>query len=144
MSRKYHADFMTEEDHEIIFQHYARSPMSVEITGRWTFKLVADNQFTQVVQPFTLTRGIVEKSYVLEGLLRQNIAGNLTPEQMNMYDFNNWYDEVKIVKNDFIIGKWCSPWTQIPLTFGPSFLSVDVEKSSQKSRFCLRFIMKFT
>ena len=42
-----------------------------------------------------------------------------------MYDFTNWHDEVKIVKDEFMVGKWCSPWTSIPLDFGPSFLSVD-------------------
>jgi hypothetical protein len=58
---------------------------------------------------------------------------------MNMYDFTNWHDEVKIVKDDFMLGKWCSPWTRVPLTFGPSFLSV--EKGPEGSRFCLRFIL---
>ena len=38
-----------------------------------------------------------------------------------MYDFTNWHDVVKIVKNDFMLGKWYSPWTQIPLKSGPSF-----------------------
>ena len=57
-----------------------------------------------------------------------------------MYDFTNWHDEVKIVKNEFMVGKWCSPWTQIPLNFGPSFLSV--EHGTEGNRFCLRFSLK--
>ncbi|HEY6404489.1 MAG TPA: GMC family oxidoreductase, partial [Nitrososphaeraceae archaeon] len=38
MARKYHADFMTEEDHEIIYDHYARAPKDTEVIGRWTGK----------------------------------------------------------------------------------------------------------
>ena len=63
----------------------------------------------------------------------------LTPQQMVMYDFTNWHDEVKIVTDEFMIGKWCSPWTQIPLDFGASFLSS--EKGDEGSRFCLRYTL---
>ena len=59
-----------------------------------------------------------------------------------MYDYTNWHDEVKMVSDNFMVGKWCSPWTSIPLKFGPSFLSV--ETISEGSRFCLRFTLKRT
>lgn len=36
-------------------------------------------------------------------------------------------DEAKIVKNDLMIGKRCSPGTKIPLTFDTSFLRVEME-----------------
>jgi hypothetical protein len=78
--------------------------------------------------------------YTFGGLLRGISRVVLTPEQMNMYDFTNWHDEVKLIKSDFMVGKWCSPWTQIPLTFGPSFLSA--EKGPEGSRFCLRFTLR--
>jgi hypothetical protein len=47
---------------------------------------------------------------------------------MNMYDFSNWHDEVKIVSDDCMVGKWCSPWSELPLNFAPSFLSVENEE----------------
>ena len=53
---------------------------------------------------------------------------------MNMHDFTNWHDKVKLVKVEFMEGKWCSPWTTIPLEFGPSFLSVDTDTQG-KARF---------
>jgi hypothetical protein len=58
---------------------------------------------------------------------------------MDMYDFTNWHDEVKFVTDDFMVGNWCSPWTQIPLDFAASFLSV--EKGNGGSRFCLLYIL---
>jgi hypothetical protein len=83
----------------------------------------------------------LQMEYTFGGLLRGISKVVLTEEQMNMYDFTNWHDEVKIVGSKFMVGKWCSPWTQIPLTFGPSFLSV--EKSPDgSSRFCLRFTLQ--
>lgn len=143
MSRRYGVDFMTEEDHETIFQQYARAPEANEVIGRWEGKLVSDSALTPIVQVFTYARdqaGKLQMEYVFGGLLQGISRVELTPQQMKMYDYTNWHDEVKIVTNDFMIGKWCSPWTQIPLIFGPSFLSV--EKGPEGSRFSLRFTLK--
>jgi hypothetical protein len=125
LSRRYSVDFMTKEDHEIIYQQYASAPTSdKEVIGRWYGKLVSDDELTPVIQVFTYTEdniGKLQMQYTFGGLLRGISTITLTPEQMNMYDYTNWHDEVKIVTNDFMVGKWCSPWTQIPLDFGPVF-----------------------
>jgi hypothetical protein len=145
MTRKYHTDFMTEEDHEMIYDHYAHAPKDTEVIGRWTGKLVSDSALTPTVQVFTYTKdniGKLQMQYVFGGLLRGISRVSLSPEQMNMYDFTNWHDEVKIVSNDFMLGKWCSPWSEIPLNFAPSFLSVENEEPKGKSRLCLRFTLK--
>ena len=83
--------------------------------------------------------GKLQMEYTFGGLLKGISRVALTSEQMNMYDFTSWHDEVKTVKNDFILAKWCSPWTKIPLTFGPSFLSI--EQGTEGNRFCLRYIL---
>jgi choline dehydrogenase-like flavoprotein len=145
MTRKYHADFMTEEDHEIIYDHHAQAPKDTEVIGRWTGRMVSDSALTPTVQVFTYTKdsiGKLQMQYVFGGLLRGISRVSLTPEQMNMYDFTNWHDEVKIVKDDFMVGKWCSPWSEIPLNFAPSFLSVESEEPKGRSRLCLRFTLK--
>jgi hypothetical protein len=147
LSRRYSVDFMTKEDHEIIYQQYASAPTSdKEVIGRWYGKLVSDDELTPVIQVFTYTEdniGKLQMQYTFGGLLRGISTITLTPEQMNMYDYTNWHDEVKIVTNDFMVGKWCSPWTQIPLDFGPSFLSVDKGQEGN-NRFCLRFTLSRT
>lgn len=143
MSRSYSVDFMTEEDHETIYEQYARSPAADEIIGRWNGRLVSDSALTPVTQVFTYTRdniGKLQMEYLFGGLLRGISRITLTPEQMNMYDFTDWHDEVRIVTKDFMVGKWCSPWTQIQLNFGPSFLSV--EKGPEGSRFSMRFTLR--
>ena len=144
MSRKYNVDFMTEQDHETIYQQYARAPTPDEIIGRWTGRLVSDSAVTPVVQVFTYTYDIIGKlrmDYVFGNLLRGTSRVVLTPQQMNMYDYTHWHDEVRMVKEDFMIGKWCSPWTEKLLNFSPSFLSTDTAKDGKK-RFCLRFTLK--
>jgi hypothetical protein len=143
MSRRYDVNFMTEEDHETIYQKYARAPNVDEIIGKWNGKLVSDSTLTPVTQVFNYTKdnlGRLQMEYTFGGLLRGISRVVLTPEQMNMYDFTNWHDEVKAVKDNFMVGKWCSPWTRTPLTFGPSFL--DVEQGTEGNRFCLRFTLK--
>jgi hypothetical protein len=140
MSRRYEVNFMTEEDHETIYQKYARAPNVEEIIGKWNGKLVSDSTLTPVTQVFNYTKdnlGKLQMEYTFGGLLKGISRVVITPEQMNMYDFTNWHDEVRAVKDNFMVGKWCSPWTKIPLTFGPSFL--DVEHGTEGNRFCLRF-----
>jgi choline dehydrogenase-like flavoprotein len=143
MARRYNIDFMTEDDHQLIYQYHGRAPAEKEVIGKWTGKLVSDSALTPVVQAFTYTKdniGKLQMQYTFGGLLRGISRVTLTPEQMNMYDFTNWHDEVKIVTNDFMVGKWCSPWTRIPLSFGPSFLST--ESGPEGQRFCLRFTLR--
>ena len=142
MSRRYDVDFMTEEDHETIYRQYSRSPNTKEVIGKWNGRLVSDSTLTPVTQVFNYTEVNVSKlqmEYTFGGLLKGISRVALTSEQMNMYDFTSWHDEVKIVKYDFMVGKWCSPWTEIPLTFGPSFLSI--EHGTEGNRFCLRYIL---
>jgi hypothetical protein len=142
MSRRYDVDFITEEDHETIYRQYSKAPNTNEVIGKWNGKLVSDSALTPVTQVFNFTKDNVSKlqmEYTFGGLLKGISRVALTSEQMNMYDFTSWHDEVKIVKNDFMLGKWCSPWTEIPLTFGPNFLSI--EHGTDGNRFCLRYIL---
>jgi hypothetical protein len=142
MSRRYDVNFMTEEDHETIYQQYSRAPNTEKVVGKWNGRLVSDSTLTPVTQVFNFTKdnvGKLQMEYTFGVLLKGISRVALTSEQMNMYDFTSWHDEVKIVKNDFMLGKWCSPWTKIPLTFGPSFLSI--EHGTEGNRFCLRYIL---
>lgn len=144
MSRRYHVDFMTEQDHETIYDYHARAPSPNELIGRWVGRLVSDSAVTPVVQVFTFTYDIVGKlrmNYVFGDLLKGVSRVILTPQQMNMFDYTDWHDEVRIVKEDFMVGKWCAPWAEIPLNFSPSFLSTDIGKNGKK-RLCVRFTLK--
>jgi len=143
MSRKYNVDFMTEDDHQTIYEKYSTGPTADQVIGKWTGRLVSDGSLTPLIQVFTYTRdnlGKLQMEYTFGGLLRGISRVVLTPEEMKMYDYTNWHDEVRMVNDNFMVGKWCSPWTNIPLKFGPSFLSV--ESSPEGSRFCLRFALK--
>ncbi|UVS70359.1 GMC family oxidoreductase N-terminal domain-containing protein [Nitrososphaera viennensis] len=143
MSRKYGVEFMTEKDHEKIFSEHGRAPAADEVLGRWTGRLVSDSALTPRVQTFTYSKdgsGTLQMQYVFGNLLSGISRVSLTSEQMYMYDYTNWHDEVRIVTEDLMVGKWCSPAGQFPLDFGPSFLSV--EQVPEGQRFCLRFILR--
>lgn len=142
MSRRYSVDFITTEDHETVYDEYGIAPTADQVIGSWNGKLVSDNALTPVTQVFTYTKdntGKLQMEYEFGGLLRGISKVALLPQQMDMYDFTNWHDEVKIVTDEFMVGKWCSPWAQFPLDFAASFLSV--EKGNEGSRFCLRYIL---
>ena len=56
MSRRYDVNFMTEEDHETIYQQYAKAPNVEEVIGKWNGKLVSDSALTPVTQVFNYTK----------------------------------------------------------------------------------------
>jgi len=144
MSRKYNVDFMTEKDHEEIFAKHGRSPQTEEVLGRWTGRLVSDSALTPDVQVFTYTKdnfGKLQMQYVFGNLLSGISRVELTSDHMRMYDFTNWHDEVKMVTNDFMVGKWCSPAFQLEIgNSAPSFLHV--EDVPEGKRLCLCFTLK--
>ncbi len=147
MSRRYGLEFMTEEDHERIYRNHAQSPTAEQVEGRWVGKIVSDSSLTPVVQTFTYGKnelGHLQMQYVFGGVLSGISRIAITPDQMYMYDFTNWHDEVKMVTDNFMIGKWCSPPMDIPpINFAPSFLSIeDAPNDPGKKRLCLRFILK--
>ncbi len=59
--------------------------------------------------------------YTFGGLLRGISRVVLTPEEMKMYDYTNWHDELRMVNDNIMVGKWCSPWTNIPLNWAQFF-----------------------
>ena len=140
MSRKYNVDFMTEKDHQTIYEKYSWVPSPDQVIGKWTGRLVSDGSLTPLIQVFTYTRdnlGKLQMEYTFGGLLRGISRVVLTPEEMKMYDYTNWHDEVRLVNDNFMVGKWCSPWTNIPLNFGPSFLSVESKPRGKQILFTI-------
>lgn len=64
---------MTEEDHETIYQRYARVPNVEEVIGKWNGKLVSDSTLTPVAQVFNYTKdnlGKLQMEYTFGGLLK--------------------------------------------------------------------------
>jgi hypothetical protein len=60
MSRNYSVEFMTEEDHETIYQEYSKAPTANEVTGRWEGKLVSDSALTPVSHELIIPKIILE------------------------------------------------------------------------------------
>ncbi|MEW5840037.1 GMC family oxidoreductase [Nitrososphaera sp.] len=149
MSRKYGVDFMTETDHEKIYSEHGKGPAVEDVLGRWVGKLVSDSTLTPHVQTFTYTRdnyGTLQMQYVFGNLLSGISRVSLSGQQMYMYDFTNWHDEVRMATSDFMVGKWCSPPLQLQIAGGnsavPSFFSIEKAPEGGGSRLCLRFTLR--
>ncbi|MBI2267212.1 MAG: hypothetical protein HYU64_18960 [Armatimonadetes bacterium] len=144
MSRKYGIERMAEEDHEKIFQEQAQRPPEGKVIGEWAGKLVSDGGLSPESQRFTFTSdksGELKMRYIFARLLAGNSRVEMTPEQMNTYDWTNWHDEIKMVTDDLMVGKWCSPTTRLPLPdYAPGFLSV--EKTPEGNRCSIRYILE--
>lgn len=108
MCRRYSADFMAEEDHEKISVDHGRAPAVDEAIGRWTGRLVSDSALSPQAFTFSYTKdnfGKLQMQYIFAGILSGMSRVEMNVERMLMFDYTNWTDEVKIVTQDFMIGK---------------------------------------
>ena len=143
MSRKYNVDFMSEDDHETIFTHYGNTPDENDMSGTWHARLVSDSVITPTIKTFTYATKDERSQldYLFRRFLEETSNATPTQNQISTYNLASWHSELKIVsEDDFAVGKWCSPWTKIPLALDFSF--VNIEKRDQYSRLCIRFILK--
>lgn len=141
MSRKYSASFMDEEDHETLFKDYGHTPEEKDISGIWYVKLVSDSAVTPVIKTLTYKENEgLHMENLLRRFLKEASQVTLMPKRTGVYNFPNWDSEIKLVTDDFAVGKWCSPWMKFSLDLDFSFMSI--EKKDQESRFCIRFILR--
>ena len=58
MSRKYTVDFMTEEDHQTIYEKHSSSPSGDQVMGKWSGNSCSDGSLTPIIR-LLLTRKIM-------------------------------------------------------------------------------------
>lgn len=140
MCRRYSIEFMSEDDHETIYQS-AKVPEEDALIGRWNGRLVSDSILTPVTHTFTFKKGDkLSMEYLFANLLRGESSIEITKKELKLYDFTNWNDEVRMVNEKFMIGKYCSPSFDIKLEHLPSFL--DIEEINGRKRLVLRYILE--
>jgi len=143
MTRKYNFDFMTAKDHHEIFEKHGKVPDQSKILGEWEGRMVSNTCLTPPL--FRLkylldVNGKVINEYIFMYLLRGNSRVEFTPEQMNMFDFTNFHDEIRMVKDDFLVGKYLPEEQEILNLLGDRSLGlIHFEKTSKGTRPCLYY-----
>ncbi len=142
MSRKYSAEFMTQDDFKIIFSKKATKPGIDEVLGMWEGKLVSDSTLSDVLFRFRYYReqGELKCKYIFGGVMPGTSDVKFTEEMMLMFDLTGqlFHDEIRMLRNDFMLGRYCTLDNPIfkLLKKAPGFIMKDGE------RVCLPYILR--
>lgn len=137
MARKYPFEFMTEEDHEMLYMR-TKKPRLETLEGIWEGQLVSDSMWTQPVFRFKYYFDTDKKTLKNDYLFGNVLAGTATvhekEDHLEMQDVTGvFHDEIRLVNDNIIIGKYYSQTTQV-LQWVPreglSFLHVDITRPS--------------
>ncbi len=142
MSRKYSAEFMTQDDFKIIFSKKATKPGIDEVLGIWEGKLVSDSTLSEVLFRFRYYKeqGELKCKYIFGGIMPGTSDVKFTEEMMLMFDLTGqlFHDEIRMVRKDFMVGRYCtmdSPIFKL-LKKAPGFIMKD------EDRVCLPYILR--
>jgi hypothetical protein len=109
MARRYSFDFMTPDDHRELFEKYGKAPDVRAIPGEWEGKMVSNASLTPPLFRFWYAvdaSGKVSCRWNFMNILKGNSRIELTREQMLMFDFTNFHDEIRMVRDDAMVGRY--------------------------------------
>lgn len=134
MARKYPFEFMTEEDHEMVYRQ-AKTPRPETTLGIWDGQLVSDSAWTAPVFRFRyyLDGETLKNDYVFGGTLAGTAVVSQRADHLEMRDVTgSFHDELRQVDENTMIGKYYSdPNTLFQwLPEGLTFLHVDRTRTS--------------
>lgn len=142
MSKKYTVDFMTQEDFKVIFSKKARKPDAKEVLGIWEGKLISDSTLSPVQFRFRyyIDQGELKCKYIFGGFLPGTSTTRFSEKDLLMFDFTGqlFHDQIRIVRKDVMVGKYCSMESPIFKALGRSagFIMKDNDRE------CLPYLLR--
>ena len=146
MTRKYNFDFMTAKDHREIFEKHGKLPDQSKLLGEWEGRMVSNTCLTPPLFKLKYlidANGKLINEYIFMYLLRGNSRVEFTPTQMNMFDFTNFHDEIRMVKDNFMVGKYLPEEQEILNLLGDRSLGlIHFEKTPKGTKPCLYYSLR--
>lgn len=142
MSRKYPIEFMSEDDHEMLYSKMKR-PSLKNMEGIWEGYLISDSTWSDAVFKFRyyFDNGVLKNDYIFGGILTGTAIVTEEDDHVTMRDETMlFHDEIRQVNDNILIGKYYSQPNDIYkwLGDGPSFIHTDKSKNS----FYLPYVLK--
>src|SRR5918995_6400881 len=112
MSRKYPFEFMTEEDHEILYSKMKKPSLNT-MEGIWEGQLVSDSTWTDPIFRFRYyfdsRRKVLKNDYLFGGVLAGTATVYDKEDHLEMQDVTGvFHDEIRQINENIMIGKYYS------------------------------------
>jgi hypothetical protein len=137
MSRKYPFEFMTEEDHEMLYSK-VKKPNIDTMEGIWIGQLISDSMWTPPMfrfkYYFDANKNILKNDYLFGNVLAGTATVHDKDDHLEMQDVTGvFHDEIRQVNDHIIIGKYYSQPSHVLQWLpreGLSFLHIDITRPS--------------
>jgi len=147
MSRKYPFEFMTEEDHEVLYSRM-KKPTLQSMVGIWQGRLVSDSTWSDPVFRFkyyfdsgkedggtmtTSSSSTLKNDYLFGDVIAGTAVVNDKEDHVEMQDETGgvFHDEIRQVNDDILIGKYYSQQNFLIRWLPPGLSFVHIDKSRQ-------------
>jgi hypothetical protein len=146
MARRYSFDFMSAEDHRELWENYGRVPDINTISGEWEGRMVSNASLTPPQFRFWYSvdaSGKLSCKWNYMNILKGNSKLKMTPKQLEMFDFTNFHDEIRMIADDAMVGRYLTKGTPILNLIGDRDLGLmHFEKTAEGTRPVIYYYIK--
>jgi len=146
MARRYSFDFMSPQDHRELFEKYGREPDVSMISGEWEGRMVSNASLIPPLFRFWYSvdsSGKVSCKWNFMNILKGNSKIEMTKEQMLMFDFTNFHDEIRMVTPDDMVGRYLPKSSKLLDILGDRDLGLlHFEKNAKGNRPMIYYYIK--
>ncbi len=143
LTRRYSFEFLSPTDHGVLWEQ-GDVPEPAVLEGWWSVQLVANAGLLAPLFEFEFERTEhgVDGRYEVLDTASGDVRLEFADEQMEMFDFSNWHDEIRQITSDFMVGKYCQTETQfLPGPDDGSLGHIHAETEAGDQRLCLYYVM---
>lgn len=143
LTRRYGLDFLAPADHGALWDD-GTVPDPEVLDGAWDVQLVSTAGLSAPLFEFEFenTEHGVDGKYEVLDTAEGDVRLDFDDDQMEMFDFSNWHDEIRQVSTDFMIGKYCQTETKLlPAPDDGSLGHIHAETQGGENRLCLYYVM---
>jgi hypothetical protein len=146
MARRYSFDFMSAEDHRELWEKYGKAPDTRKISGEWEGRMVSNASLTPPLFRFRYTvdqSGKVNCKWNFMNILKGISKIKLTTKELEMFDFTNFHDEIRMIDADAMIGRYLPKSERMLNLMGDRDLGlVHFEKTGEGTRPVIYYYIK--
>jgi hypothetical protein len=146
MARKYSFDFMSAEDHREVWEKFGRVPDIDLISGEWEGRMVSNASLTPPLFRFWYSvdaSGKLSCKWNFMHIMKGTSRLELTAKELDMFDFTNFHDEIRMIADDAMLGRYLPGSSKILNFIGNKELGlIHFEKSAGGTRPVIYYYIK--
>jgi uncharacterized protein YndB with AHSA1/START domain len=146
MARRYSFDFMSDADHRELWEKYGKAPDVGALAGEWEGRMVSNASLTPPQFRFWYSvdgSGRLSCRWNYMNILKGDSRLKLTGKELEMFDFTNFHDEIRMITDDTMIGRYLSKSEKIMNLIGSRDLGIiHFEKTAEGTRPVIYYYIK--